>query len=73
MAALLLSDDLDGDDGEGSGIGMGMGIGGSGGTSRRTEGAMSEDDLTAVVNQIFTFAFVWSFGCNIHDSSRTKF
>ena len=43
------------------------------GASEAPKGAMSDDDLTRVVNMAYIFAFVWSFGGNVDDASRPKF
>ena len=43
------------------------------GTETGPKGALSEDDLTAVVDLVYLFSFVWSFGCNLDDNSRAKF
>ncbi len=37
------------------------------------KGAMSEDVLNSIVDLVYLFAFVWSFGCNLDDASRAKF
>ena len=39
----------------------------------RDRGCMPKDKLNKVIDLAYVFAFMWSFGCNLHDNSRSKF
>jgi len=45
----------------------------AGNTKKAAKGSMTPEQLNKVVDLAYIFAFMWSFGCNIHDNSRTKF
>lgn len=60
------ADDDDDDAGASSAVGHTM--------SRRARGGgMDPDHLKRVIDLSYVFAFMWSFGCNIHDKSRAAF
>jgi len=40
---------------------------------RKAKGALEPEHLARVVDLAYVFAFVWSFGCNLNDGSRSKF
>jgi len=66
VAATPMGDDDDDDAAASSGVGHTM--------SRRARGGgMDPDHLKRVIDLSYVFAFMWSFGCNIHDKSRAAF
>ncbi len=44
-----------------------------GSVKQAPQGVMSEEEMDRMVDVIYVFCFVWSFGCNLDDGSRAKF